>query len=320
MKYYDVFNGDADGICSLLQLRLAQPKKSELITGIKRDIQLLEKTPAGKDDEVTALDISMHKNKSALQRILAAGAKVLYIDHHLSGEIPEHENLHAIIDTDPKICTSLLTNQYLKGSHARWAAVGAYGDNMQSSADALCKDAGVKTEERAELQKFGTVINYNGYGASIEDLHYHPAELYKLLLDYSDPLECVRDKSSVYRDLYAAYQSDIDKTTLLEPEFSSATVAVYLLPDQIWSRRVSGVFGNFLANHNPDLAHGIISHHPEGGYVVSVRAPKNNPRGAGELCSSFPTGGGREGAAGINRLPVEQLNNFIDSFEEAYKK
>ncbi len=40
--HYDVFNGDADGITALLQLRLAEPKSSTLVTGIKRDIKLLK--------------------------------------------------------------------------------------------------------------------------------------------------------------------------------------------------------------------------------------------------------------------------------------
>lgn len=43
MRFIDVFNGDADGICSLVQLRLAEPRESELVTGIKRDINLLKK-------------------------------------------------------------------------------------------------------------------------------------------------------------------------------------------------------------------------------------------------------------------------------------
>jgi hypothetical protein len=42
MANYDLFNGDADGICALIQLRLAHPKESILITGIKRDIKLLK--------------------------------------------------------------------------------------------------------------------------------------------------------------------------------------------------------------------------------------------------------------------------------------
>ena len=41
MTDYDVFNGDADGICSLVQLRQIEPRDAVLITGIKRDITLL---------------------------------------------------------------------------------------------------------------------------------------------------------------------------------------------------------------------------------------------------------------------------------------
>jgi hypothetical protein len=46
MSTYDVFNGDADGICALIQLRLAEPKESILITGVKRDIKLAKQVPA----------------------------------------------------------------------------------------------------------------------------------------------------------------------------------------------------------------------------------------------------------------------------------
>ena len=42
MTDYDVFNGDADGICALVQLRHAEPRNAQLITGVKRDISLLK--------------------------------------------------------------------------------------------------------------------------------------------------------------------------------------------------------------------------------------------------------------------------------------
>ncbi|MFA0231677.1 DHH family phosphoesterase, partial [Vibrio sp. 10N.261.45.A7] len=60
--HYDVFNGDADGIIALLQLRFAEPKESTLITGVKRDIQLLKQVDIDQAESVTALDISMEKN------------------------------------------------------------------------------------------------------------------------------------------------------------------------------------------------------------------------------------------------------------------
>ena len=52
------FNGDADGLCALQQLRLADPRPGELVTGVKRDINLLERVPARAGDECTVLDVS----------------------------------------------------------------------------------------------------------------------------------------------------------------------------------------------------------------------------------------------------------------------
>ena len=62
MKCYDVFNGDADGIISLVQLRLAEPRDAKLITGRKRDIKLLSRLDVKQGDQVTVLDISMRSN------------------------------------------------------------------------------------------------------------------------------------------------------------------------------------------------------------------------------------------------------------------
>lgn len=49
---FDVFNGEADGICALHQLRLTYSVDVTLITGIKRDIKLLEKVNARASDMV----------------------------------------------------------------------------------------------------------------------------------------------------------------------------------------------------------------------------------------------------------------------------
>ena len=95
MTNYDVFNGDADGICSLQQLRLHSPKESILITGLKREIDLLSQIKADANDDVTVLDISMDKNRDALDTLLEVGASVFYADHHYAGDIPEHDNLSA---------------------------------------------------------------------------------------------------------------------------------------------------------------------------------------------------------------------------------
>ncbi|HTE14162.1 MAG TPA: acetyltransferase, partial [Burkholderiales bacterium] len=110
-KYYDIFNGDADGLCALHQLRLEAPRTAELITGVKRDIKLLERVDAAAGDEITVLDISLKSNASALAKLLGRGVKCHYFDHHAAGVIPYHANLVAHIDTAPDICTSLIVDR-----------------------------------------------------------------------------------------------------------------------------------------------------------------------------------------------------------------
>ena len=55
-------------------------------------------------------------------------------------------------------------------------------------------------------------------------------------------------------------------------------------------------------------------------YSVSVRAPLDRPAGADRLCRHFPGGGGRAGAAGIDRLATEQLAEFIHAFSAAFDR
>lgn len=84
MNYIDVFNGDADGICALHQLRLAAPCDAQLVTGVKRDIALLQRVSAEAGDQVTVLDISLDKNRHELLRLLAGDVDVHYFDHHFA--------------------------------------------------------------------------------------------------------------------------------------------------------------------------------------------------------------------------------------------
>ena len=55
-----------------------------------------------------------------------------------------------------------------------------------------------------------------------------------------------------------------------------------------------------------------------GNYLVSVRAHMTNKQGAEDRCMQFPTGGGRAGAAGINDLPAESLDDFVAALGVAY--
>ncbi|EPN5006013.1 DHH family phosphoesterase [Vibrio parahaemolyticus] len=315
---YDIFNGDADGIIALLQLRLADPIDSQLITGVKRDIKLVEKVDVQAGDELTVLDISMEKNMAGLEQALAQGAHVFYADHHKAGDIPQHGNLDAHIDLDANMCTALIVDKLLEGRFHTWAITAAYGDNLIVKADALADQAGLNNEQKAQLKELGTLINYNGYGSKVDDLHFHPADLYRALVQYISPFEVIEDKASPYYQLQLAYQQDMDAAQAVPAIHESDTLKLFELPNTAASRRISGVYGNWLANQNPDSAHAVLTENADGTYTVSLRAPLNNKQGAVAVCGQFPTGGGREAAAGINALRKEDVNAFIDAVETYY--
>ncbi|MEH6590484.1 MAG: DHH family phosphoesterase [Halioglobus sp.] len=317
MANIDLFNGDADGICALIQLRKAEPRDSTLVTGVKRDINLMAKVEASVGDRITVLDVSMDKNSAGLSQALAAGAEVFYVDHHFPGDIPTHDNLTAIINESPDVCTAALVNGHLNGAHLAWAVTGAFGDNLKETARTLAKPLALSELELGLLEELGTYINYNGYGPTIEDLHFDPEALYRKLYAASEPLEFVRN-STDFSKLSNGYREDMAMAEQLKPMYSTDKVAVFSLPDQAWARRVSGVYSNDLATGNPQRAHAVLTEKTNGNYLVSVRAPLIDKRGAAELCMQFPTGGGRAAAAGINDLPVDSLDAFIAAFADAY--
>lgn len=315
---YDIFNGDADGIIALLQLRLADPIEAQLITGVKRDIKLVEKVDVQAGDELTVLDISMEKNMVGLEQALAQGAHVFYADHHKAGDIPQHGNLDAHIDLDANMCTALIVDQLLNGRFHTWAITAAYGDNMIAKADELAGKVGLSHDQKAQLKELGTLINYNGYGSKVDDLHFHPADLYQALLKYTSPFDVIEDKTSPYYQLQSAYQQDMDAALAVPATHESCKLKLFELPNTAASRRISGVYGNWLANQNPDSAHAVLTENADGTYTVSLRAPLNNKQGAVAVCGQFPTGGGREAAAGINTLSKDDVSAFIDAVETYY--
>ncbi len=319
MKTIDVFNGDADGICALHQLRLAAPADSQLVTGPKRDISLLKRVHAEPGDRVTVLDVALSKNRQALDALLEAGVNVRYFDHHQPGEIPNHPNFAAHIDTDANVCTSLLVNDYLGGQHLAWAVTAAFGDNLAESALRAAQPLGLSADQLALLQSLGECLNYNGYGEALDDLFFDPAELYRQLRPYADPLAFAAE-SPAYRTLKTGYADDMARAVAVPAAESRPAGRIFLLPAEKWARRISGVFGNRLAVEAPEQAHAVLTGKPDGGYVVSVRAPQSTRSGADTLCSQFETGGGRKGAAGINHLPEDELGRFIASFYTVFSR
>lgn len=317
MTHYDVFNGDADGLCSLHQLRLEYPLDSVLVSGAKRDVALLGRVDARAGDAVTVLDVSLASNRAALTELLERGVAVQYFDHHFAGELPTHARLQAVIDTSPQVCTGILVDRYLQGRRRIWAVVAAFGDNLEPAARALAESIQLHAEEIAALRQLGLDLAYNAYGDSITDLIVPPADLYRTLSRYSEPFRLLREER-LFSHIAAVRRDDLALACEVEPAVTLDAATVYVLPDAAWSRRVRGAFGNHLANCYADLAHAILTPNTQGGYTVSVRAPQAKPIGADALCRAFPTGGGRAAAAGINQLPRERLAEFARRLGAAF--
>lgn len=317
MSAVDIFNGDADGLCALHQWRMAHPAQTELVTGVKRDINLLRNLKVSAGGTATVFDISFDSNRADALRLLENGASLRWFDHHFAGDPIEHPRLDARIDTAADVCTSLIVDAALDGKYRAWAVAAAFGDNLHASARKAAESLGLSEEQIIALAELGELLNYNGYGDSVADLHFAPADLYRQMAPYDDPFVFIA-ASPAFAKLRAGFAADMEAAEALEPCLARPHAAAWLLPDAAWARRVIGVLANRLATASPQRAHALLAPNAAGTLTVSVRAPKARPEGADELCRRFPSGGGRKAAAGINRLPVGEMERFLEAFAEFY--
>jgi len=314
MVYIDVFNGDADGLCGLHQLRLHDPRPDvRLLSGVKRETNLLSRLDGVANSYITVLDISLDNNRDQLRRLLDLGNNISYFDHHYSGDIPVSDRLKTYIDPTPQTCTSFIVDKEIKSRYKQWALVGAFGDNLDEVAYKEAEKIKLKKEETEKLKEVGVLLNYNGYGATVEDLFFHPEELYQLMRNYKDPLQ-FHAESNVITTLRLGYEDDMSRACSCQPILENQSCRVFQLPAEPWARRVGGVFSNNLAREQKNKGHALITPNNDGSWRISVRAPLNNRVGADNLCRLFPTGGGRAAAAGINSLPSSQLDKFLEIF------
>ncbi len=315
VQRYDVCNGDADGLCAVRQWRLHEPAAATLVTGLKREIDLLQRVPVEQASEVLVCDVSMQRNRAALDALLAAGARVRWFDHHAAGEAPVHDALEAHLDFGSDVCTSLLVDRWLEGRQRGWALVGAYGDDLVEVADRLAAGSGFTPAQRAALRRLGQAINYNAYGEEESDVCIAPAALYRIMACHSDPFTMLATEPVIDK-IDAQRRADLQQALALAPSWQSDRARLVVLPDTPWSRRVSGSLANELASVRPTQAQAVLTLQRSGDLRVSVRAPRDAARGAYELCAAFG-GGGRAAAAGIDALPTAELDRFVQAFSGA---
>ena len=322
----DVFNGDADGLLARHQFRLSYPAALEqvkLISGVKRDIALLDRVlvtqAVQRDDAIQVFDISYDRNAIAVSSLLDAGARITYFDHHRASLLQVHARMIAHIDESPDVCTSLLVDRHCQGAHRLWAIVAVFGDNLAAVGRKLSQEAGLSPAHANQLKLLGDCLNYNAYGESVDDLHYHPVNLAARLHPYANPFDFI-DHEDILARLNAGYEADLANALAVEVVQASNVAAVYLLPDQAWARRVSGAFANHLVHACPRRAHAVLAPGTNGTATVSIRAPESLPRDADRVATRFANGDGRAIAAGIEAFPLDQLPRLIDVLEETYRR
>jgi hypothetical protein len=209
-----------------------------------------------------------------------------------------------------------LVNGRLRGAQVAWAITGAFGDNLDEPASQVAKKAGLSERDTVQLRELGICLNYNGYGPSLDDLHFHPADLYGALYEARSPAAFAA--SDAFRKLQDGYREDVAASESLMPVHVQPGFAVYQLPNASWARRVSGVFSNDLVRAYPGRAHAVLTERGDDSFLVSVRAPFERRTGAETVCSQFETGGGRAAAAGINRLPAGDLDRLVNALAAEY--
>ena len=131
-------------------------------------------------------------------------------------------------------------------------------------------------------------------------------------------MQFLAENPAPYLKLREGFSNDIEQAKNAKTIDKTEKTLVIELSDCASSRRVSGVYGNQLAQETPERAHAILTKKDNDAYVVSVRAPLTQRENADTLCLQFETGGGRSAAAGINHLPENELSRFVRLFRETY--
>lgn len=314
-KLYNVFfNGDADGICAVLQFIHSGFTIESFFTGHKRDQTLLRYGTKLLNTNILVFDIELARNINSMKQVLNNGCKVTWFDHHGDGEeniFSKYENFYPNIDVSPNINTALIVYNFLNNPELlKWAIVGLFGDNIDNIALSYCQSLNLSAEEISTFSEMGKLINYNSYGEDLSDLILDPVAIINQAKYFIDPVSFYKE-TGIGQLLKQFSAEDLALALACYKEEKN----MVFLPNLPWAKRVYGTLGNFLAKKNSSKPFVIFVDIGADNYLVSVRAPLNQPTGAGDLCRLFYSGGGRAQAGGINCLHKSHLEKFTQAFQ-----
>jgi hypothetical protein len=312
-----VFNGDADGLCAqqILCLELGPP--SLRVTGLKRDIALLPRLPADVSGSVRVLDLSLARNLAALPALLARGnVHVTWYDHHEPGDPPAPPPPEMHGNQAPDTCTAAIANAVHGHRHPLWAAMAAFGDNLPATGASLASAAGASAHEAQLLRRAGILLNYNAYGERPGDQLFPAADLAVRMQPFASACDFCWE-AGVFGPLSAQFEADQEAFLTLPLLVDRPGAKAFVLPDAPFARRYAATWANERALQRPDEALAVLHPEAEGGFRVSLRSPRKGGPAASELAAEFG-GGGRKLAAGIDALPVADLERFARRFAGFY--
>ena len=267
----------------MVQWGLVHGVEGNSVTGVKRDIELLANIIPESGDEIICMDISLARNHSRARELCDRGFKITWFDHHLAGE--PIEGLDAHIDTSSNVCTAKIVENFL-GVKSEWAEVALHGDGLSVHSS------------RPDFKELGELLNYNGYGADLDDLHFHPDKLMRLCLESKTPEKFLQ--TPAFETLKKGFADDMRNV-----ESINEVDGIYLLPNEAWARRVVGVMAHRINSTGPG-PHVIAI---DKGNTLQVSLRGND--GIGDICSMFG-GGGRATAGGIDALPKEEITALMN--------
>ncbi|MBL4759360.1 MAG: DegT/DnrJ/EryC1/StrS family aminotransferase, partial [Mariprofundaceae bacterium] len=192
---YDVFNGDADGLCALHQLRLAKPAESELVTGVKRDISLLKRMNAKAGDEIIlpgfafmgAANVAIQMgikpvfaevnsdtwclDPSSLDSLITPKTKAI-IPIHTYGNVCRTDEIKEIADTNNLLviedCAESLFSKYKGQQSGKIGAISTY--SFQATKTITTGEGGLVVTDSDEIADI--MMLYRSHGMRRKDKHY----------------------------------------------------------------------------------------------------------------------------------------------------
>jgi hypothetical protein len=261
MTRYYVFNGDADGLCALQQLRLVEPGDATLVTGVKRDIGLLERVNAAGADAITVLDISLDRNRRL-------GCCALFRPSY-AGEVPEHPHFEPHIE---EISGSVPHTGRSPSTDASRGDRSAFGDGLPRVGAAMASaiDSIIHGGDIGE-QSISTIMP-----GRTSPISHSPRRTANQMVPFEDPPISFGSRRRSHGWPQATGWC-AGKCTAACAAGARATIVV--LQDEPWARRVIGVLANELARL-PRQRHCRTLAKARGGFVVGCarRRPARSAR------------------------------------------